>query len=226
AGPWIDEAAGTWDATRKVAVQGNVSWPIAQYDEQSEADTRRISSNGLPVGMVTGTFPIAATDPAYAYDRNPNRIAATALTFTLPLVPTAAETPGCLGMGAIGVLRNGVALFAPVDEQLRDAVAYETQDVCDGHPQQASQYHYHAVPSCIVDASTGPSTVVGFALDGVPIVVERDASGALPKNADLDACHGRTSPILLDGEVVTMYHYSATLEFPYALGCLRGTVTS
>jgi hypothetical protein len=38
-------------------------------------------------------------------------------------------------------------------------------------------------------------------------VVERDAAGDLPTNADLDECHGRTSPILLDGEVVTMYHY-------------------
>lgn len=226
AGPWIDEAAGTWDATKKVSVQGSVSWPMAQFDERVGADTRTLAGNGLPVGQVTGTFPIAASDPAYAYDRNPNRIAATAFSYALPRTPTAAATPACLGMGAIGVLRNGVVLFAPVDEQHRDAVAYETQDVCDGHPQQASQYHYHDVPSCIVTAATGPSTVVGFALDGYPIVVERDASGRLPTNADLDACHGRTSPILLDGQVVTSYHYSATSEFPYALGCLHGTVTS
>lgn len=56
--------------------------------------------------------------------------------------------------------------------------------------------------------------------------VERDASGGLPTNADLDRCHGRTSPVLLDGEVVTTYHYSATLEFPYFIGCFTGTPVS
>ncbi|MBL8776873.1 MAG: YHYH protein [Acidimicrobiales bacterium] len=221
-GPWIDEAAGTWDRTEKVAVQGEVSWPMAQYDEQVDGDVRTINSNGLPVDMVTGTFPVAADDPAYSYDRNPNSIAETDLSVTLPASPTVADTPTCLGKGVIGVLRNGVAIFAPVDERNRDAVAYETQDECDGHPQQTSTYHHHDVPSCVLDASTGPSTVVGFAYDGFPIVVERDADGNLPTNADLDECHGRTSSILLDGEVVETYHYSATYEFPYFMGCFRG----
>ena len=99
-------------------------------------------------------------------------------------------------------MRNGVVAFAPLDELNRDAVAYETQDECDGHPQQSGVYHYHDVPSCIVDASEGASTVVGFAYDGYPIVVERNAAGELPTNADLDECHGRTSPIMLDGDVV------------------------
>jgi len=223
AGPWIDEAAGTWDATAKVSVEGEVSWPMAKIDQTLGTTTRTISSNGLPVGDVTGTFPIAATDPAYAYDGNPNKIAAGDISLTLPLTPTAAASPGCLGKGIVGILLNGVALFAPLDELNRDAVAYETQDQCDGHPQQASLYHYHDIPSCILSAATGPSTVVGFAQDGYPIVVERDAAGNLPTDADLDQCHGRTSPIILDGQVVTTYHYSATSAFPYTLGCLAGT---
>ena len=221
-GPWIDEAAGTWDATQKVRVQGDVSWPMAQYAETVDGGSRMITSNGLPVGSVTGTFPIAADDPAYSYDRNPNTIAESDLAVTLPVNPTVNDTPTCVGKGTIGVLRNGVALFAPVDERNRDAVAYETQDQCDGHPQQSSTYHYHDIPSCILDAATGSSTVVGFAYDGFPIVVERDAAGELPTDADLDECHGRTSPIELDGAVVTVYHYSATSEFPYFVGCFRG----
>lgn len=223
AGPWMDEAAGTWDLTQKVSVQGAVEWPMAQYSETIEGDQRVIASNGLPVGSVTGTFPVAADDPAFNYDRNPNTIGETALSVSLPVTPTVGATATCLGKGTIGVLRNGVALFAPVDELNRDAVAYETQDQCDGHPQQSGTYHYHDIPSCVRDASTGASTVVGFAYDGYPIVVERDANGDLPTNADLDECHGRTSPILLDGAVVTTYHYSATYEFPYFVGCFHGT---
>lgn len=224
AGPWLDETAGTWDATKKVSVQGSVAWPMAAYSETVDGDRRTITSSGLPVGEVTGTFPIAADDPAYAYDRNPNSIAESDISISLPLSPVAAATPSCLGKGSIGVLRNGVALFAPVDELNRDAVAYETQDACDGHPQQSSTYHYHDVPSCIRDAATGSSTVVGFADDGFPIVVERDEAGNLPTNADLDECHGRTSAITLDGVVTERYHYSVTSEFPYVVGCLHGAL--
>ena len=54
-------------------------------------------------------------------------------------------------------------------------------------------YHYHNVPSCLRNKATGASTVVGFAFDGIPIVVERDASGTLPTNANLDEWHSRTS---------------------------------
>jgi hypothetical protein len=223
AGPWIDEANGTWDSTAKVSVQGEVSWPQAAYSETIEGDQRVIVTNDLPTEQMTGTFPIAADDPAYQYDRNPNRIAEQTFTVSLPTAPEVAESPSCLPAGAIGVLRNGVYTFASLDELNRDAVAWETQDLCEGHPQQSSSYHYHNVPSCLFDAAQGASTVVGFAFDGFPIVVERDAEGNLPANANLDECHGRTSPIVLDGEVVETYHYSATLEFPYFIGCYRGT---
>jgi len=223
AGPWIDEAAGTWNANEKLSVQGSVAWPMAKYSEVIEGSERKISSNGLPVGDVTGTFPVATDDPAYSYDRNPNTIAETSVSKSLPVTPTPAATPGCLGKAAIGVLKNGVVLYAPLDERNRDAVAYETQDDCDGHPQQSSNYHYHDVPSCLLAAATGPSTVVGFAYDGFPIVVERNAAGELPTNADLDECHGRSSPVLLDGKVVTTYHYSATSGFPYTVGCYHGS---
>ena len=223
AGPWIDEAAGTWNANEKLSVQGSVAWPMAKYSEVIEGSERKISSNGLPVGDVTGTFPIATDDPAYSYDRNSNSIAATAVSKSLPVTPSPAATPRCLGGGDIGVLKTGVVLFAPLDQRNRDAVAYETQDDCDGHPQQSSVYHYHDVPSCLLAAATDPSTVVGFANDGFPIVVERNAAGELPTNADLDDCHGRNSPVLLDGKVVTTYHYSATSEFPYTVGCYHGS---
>lgn len=222
AGPWIDEASGTWDKTAKLSVQGSVEWPMAKYSETVAGGVRSILSNGLPVGHVTGVFPIAASDPAFAYDRNPNRISEQDVAYELPVAPEPAATPGCLPGGAVAIMRNGVVAFAPLDEKNADAVAYETQDECDGHPQQVGEYHYHDVPSCIIEASVGPSTVVGFAIDGYPIVVERDANGELPTNADLDECHGRTSEVLLDGEVVEIYHYSATHEFPYFIGCFHG----
>ena len=43
-------------------------------------------------------------------------------------------------------------------------------------------------------------------------------------NKDLDACHGTTSKVWFNGKHVRMYHYVATHEFPYTVGCFRGTV--
>lgn len=218
-GPWIH--GNTWNRTQKVAVTGNKSWPQANFTVQVNADTRTIKTDGLPVETVTGNFPIAPSDPAYQYDRNPNSIAKSPTTVELPVSPEPSAKPSCTSGGAIGVLLNGVYLFNGVDATGRDAVAYEEQDVCQGHPQQQSTYHYHDIPTCLMDNAKGPSTVVGWAYDGYPIVVERDAENNLPTNADLDECHGRTSPVVIDGEMVTTYHYSATIEFPFTIGCFH-----
>ncbi|HEY6280517.1 MAG TPA: hypothetical protein VIW72_01815, partial [Burkholderiales bacterium] len=40
---------------------------------------------------------------------------------------------------------------------------------------------------------------------------------------DLDECHGRVSTILWDGKEMSMYHYVLTREYPYTVGCFRGT---
>ncbi len=224
-GPWLNVAAGTWDSTTKLTVKGEVSWPTAKYTETVSGANRVLTSNNLPVNIKSGTFPIAADDPSYAYDKNPGKITATDTVFTLVETGTVASKPTCMNEGAVGMLRNGVRIYNALDGRGDDAVAHESQDLCQGHPAMTT-YHYHNIPSCLRDAATGPSTVVGWMADGFPMVVERDATGALPTNADLDECHGRTSPILLDGNVVTLYHYSATLEFPYSIGCYKGTAKS
>ena len=221
-GPWI--TGSTWNSTTKVVVAGSKSWPQAAFTSSLSSSTRLFTTNNLPKNGLTGTFPIASTDPAYAYDRNPNSIgSSTTSTIRITTTPTVSSTPKCLGNGAIGIMLNGVTLYNSLDGPGRDAVANESQDLCQGHPESNSQYHYHNVSTCLSSKVTSNSEVVGWAYDGYPIVVERDAAGNLPNNADLDACHGRTSPITVDGKVVTQYHYSATLEFPYTLGCFRGT---
>ena len=118
---------------------------------------------------------------------------------------------------------NGVVLNSPVDAEGRDAVAWEGQDPCQGHPNPLDGYHHHSISPCVPDEGTGQSEVVGFALDGYPITGHRGADGEVLTNADLDECHGTTSEITLDGEQVTTYHYAATWEFPYTVGCYHGT---
>jgi hypothetical protein len=223
AGSWINDSAGTWDSEAKVAVAGSVDWPSANYSDTTSVTNRALTTDDLPQKDPTGTFPIARADPAYQFDTNPNHIASQTITLTLPANPTAAAAPACVSLGYIGVLANGVLLFDALDDAGRDAVAHETQDTCDGHPDGQERYHYHNVASCIRNRSTGSSTLVGYALDGYGIYVERDAKGNLPTNADLDACHGRTSQVEWNGQQTTTYHYDATLEYPYTIGCFHGT---
>ena len=118
---------------------------------------------------------------------------------------------------------TGSALFSAFDAGGRDAVAWEAQDVCSGHPQMQGAYHYHALSACISDPGTGQSNLLGYAYDGFGIYGMRGADGKELTNADLDECHGTTSPVMWDGKLVTMYHYVATREFPYVMGCFKGT---
>jgi hypothetical protein len=223
-GPWIEYDAETWDATIKPFVEGSVSWPRAFYAESVDRETRSILTANLPTEQMTGNFPIADIDPVKQFDRNPNQIAEKAVELALSANPLVAAEPSCVGMGAVGVLKNGVYLYNAIDASGGDAVAHETQDLCDGHPDGGDYYHYHDVPSCLLDATvvTG-STLVGYALDGFGIYVEFDSKGNLPTNADLDECHGRTSTVLFNGVEQSMYHYSATREFPFTVGCYAGT---
>jgi hypothetical protein len=219
AGPWINRD-GTWNATTKIAVEGSVAWPDAAHSVTVANAMRTITTNGLP-NHNTGTFPIATSDPAYAYDRNPGSIRARSLAYSVPQMPAVNAEPACLGLGPIGIMLTGPALFNALDAQGHDAVEHESQDRCHGHPA-GPLYHYHDVTTCVADPGAGHSALLGYARDGFGIYGNRGESGAALTNADLDACHGHTHAILWDGVMVVMYHYHATKEYPYTLGCYRG----
>jgi len=217
AGPWFH--GDTWDPTEKPHVQGTVYWPEAEYSLSDQGANLLFRGNGLPIEEPTGIFPIAFTDPAYVWDTNPNRIAAQNLRFEIPADPVLAAEPTCLPMGMIGFTVSGVAFYNALDDAGRDAAAHEIQDSCDGHPQASSQYHYHSASPCIPGVDT--DQVVGWALDGFPILGLKDADGDDVTNDDLDACHGRAETVTVDGRT---YHYAyhLTREYPYVLGCFSG----
>jgi hypothetical protein len=207
-----------------VAVEGAVKWPAAYYRVTVRGGKRVIAFNDLPIDHTTGVFPIRSTDPAFKYDRNPNHIAPHSFDWKLPLHPKLARTASCTNGGQIGVLSDGVVLFNALDGEGRDAGAHEVLDRCQGHPDMSSTYHHHDIPSCILArAPKGRTTLVGYALDGFGIYVEKSVNGTMPGNSELDACHGTTSRVLWDGKLTRIYHYVATLEYPYTVGCFRGT---
>ncbi len=221
AGPWIH--GSTFDLTAKAVVDGRVTWP-GSVRFSLGSSTFRVAGNGLPRGTPTGTFPIARSDDAYAYDRNPNAIATQTVSLALPAHPKLAARASCLPMGMIGIAVNGVAIFNALDDAHRDAVAHETQDLCEGHPQLRGVYHYHSIPPCLTGSTRAKQQrLVGYALDGFAIFGPRGENGKLLADTNLDACHGHVATVTLHGKRVRVYHYHATLEYPYTLGCFRGT---
>lgn len=80
-------------------------------------------------------------------------------------------------------------------------------------------YHYHQAASCIegyLDAwDTKSEFFIGVALDGFPIYSMYDSDGELVTNSQLDDCHGY--------DPGTGYRYIANTEFPYMVGCFKGT---
>jgi hypothetical protein len=218
-GEWIQN--GFWQPDKKIQVQGGVSW-TSSLSLALEGEKRLLRANNLPKHQ-TGIFPIQASDPAYQYDRNPNRIAAQNILLELPTTPTQAANPSCLPMGMIGFALSGVAIYNALDLAGRDAAAYEIQDSCDGHPERSGQYHYHNYSKCLTDtAKNAHSDLVGYALDGFGIYGLLGEDGKALENADLDECHGHTHMVVWDGKAQHIYHYHMTKAYPYTLGCFRG----
>ncbi len=169
----------TWDYCTKLEVNGRIKWPNGSYRVRTSHGRRVIKFNDLPTHDVTGIFPIRQSDPVYRHDFNPNHIASHTFDWTLPEHPKAAKTASCANMGPIGVLDDGVMLENALDGQGGDAAAHEVLDVCAGHPDQASIYHHHDIPPCILrTVKNGETKLVGYALDGCGI---RSAVTAAPR---------------------------------------------
>ncbi|MCI0552753.1 MAG: YHYH protein [Anaerolineae bacterium] len=218
-GNWLN-GDGTWDATKKAVVDGSVTWPHS-FTISVQGDQRVFTGNDLP-NHPTGVFPISPDDDAYTVDRNPNSIRVQSITLTLPANPAIAAQPNCVG-GEVGIMFSGVVIFNAFDAEGRDAGAHEVQDSCDGHPQVSGFYHYHSLSDCIEDTTAGHSALMGYAFDGFGIYGYYGEDGAELTNADLDECHGHIHVVEWDGQQVEMYHYHATHEFPYTVGCFKGT---
>jgi hypothetical protein len=219
-GPWLN-GDGTFDYTKKVEVPGSVNWP-SSFDVMVNGSVRVLTGNSLP-SHPTGEFPISRSSEAYSYDPNPNGISSSDIRIELPVIPTVRNQASCLRMGPIGVMLTGGLFFNALDAAGVDAVAHEVRDACDGHPQGQGQYHYHNLTPCVGDVEVGHSDLMGYAFDGFGIYGLRGEDGQLLANDDLGDCHGHTHDVMWDGDMVDIFHYHATWEYPYTIGCYRGT---
>ncbi|XP_001189765.2 uncharacterized protein LOC755406 [Strongylocentrotus purpuratus] len=171
-----------------------------------------IKSNDIP-DHDTGVFPTRG--------ENPNEIEEQDFSYRIAKNPVVNEESTCLPLGPIAIATNGIVMYNPWDTDDENAVEGEGAEVfdeCDGHPDGLGRYHYHKQPSsCLFTIIEGePSPLVGVAFDGFAIYGPVNEYGVLLTSDDLDECHGRYN----SGGV---YQYHTTADFPYILGCFRGT---
>lgn len=214
---WIDFVENVWSFLKKPWLpEGNFTPETGIYAETVSNEERQINVNNLPVDGKIGDWPMTNYPTLTEIDRNSGIPRSNISTFTYPISPTKTSSPTCVSLGAIGVTKNGVVIFNAADGRGEDAVAREIVDVFGGHPAR-DEYHYHFIPERLDNEylSDGHSGIVGYINDGFPIYGYRGKGGIEISNADLDFCHGHNHGKL-------GYHYHATLEYPYTVGCYMG----
>ena len=217
---WINFAQNTWNFLQKLWLPAGGFTPAAgTYSQDITDKERKITFNNLPLDGKIGDWPMTQYPDLTRIDGNPGVPAARESSFVYALNPVLADKPSCLPLGTIGVTVNGVALFNAADGRGDDAVAREIVDVFGGHPAM-TMYHYHFIPPRLDTEflEDGHSGVVGYINDGFPIYGYLGENGNEMSNNDLDECHGHDHDHL-------GYHYHATIEYPYTVGCYKGIVS-
>ena len=169
---------------------------------------------------------------------------------TFNTCPTKATSTTATGMGAIGLMFSGTVLFNPYEATstvaLSDNASYTFAstacggttctasflDPCNQHTAGGtggSTWHFHGVPTCWTSFrdGTGPSHIIGIALDGYPIYGGYDINGNAVSVSALDSCNGITSPTpeFPSGA----YHYVLPVGVTTkqsSINCYTGTVSA
>lgn len=165
------------------------------------------------------------------------------LSFSIPTKPVYTSKVTDTPLGSIGVMISGSVLFNPYEGDGKtiamssnfsitntDGTKVWFIDHCSGHPApMMGMYHYHAGSSCVidqVDTKTGPSHLIGIALDGFPIYGPRDIKGKTVPVKALDKCNGIKSPTPEFPQGIYHYVLPRTTDATSSIRCFHGVVDS
>jgi len=235
--PWVSK--GNLITISKIkTVPGAVQLPH-QFKVTVTKNTRNFKGNGIPNHPI-GTFPIPVNSAAYPYyaalpaqgyaNAAEIPVKPYALNVTVPRNPKPNASPTCINDLTTGIASQTggawhVELAPSAQLQIFDPNAALPTDRCFGHPYMA-MYHYHGYSwKCFPNqgAAGQPSPLYGYALDGFGMYGPYGENGKLVHNSELDVCHGHYGWIKWDGVWKHMYHYHLNTEYPYSIGCFRGT---
>jgi phosphatidylethanolamine-binding protein (PEBP) family uncharacterized protein len=160
----------------------------------------------------------------------------------IPLKPELADKPVSakeqLFRGAIALAANGVPIFNPIkNDGKTDTFLAGELDEFGGHCGRADDYHYHIAPTHL-QKYVGTGQPIAYALDGFPIYGlfdpvakpdEPDAEKCCPlgSHEKLDGLNGHFAPAPAGSPPGArgLYHYHASVKYPYLNGGMRGVVT-
>jgi hypothetical protein len=170
----------------------------------------------------------------------------TSSTNTFNICPSKASSTTMTNKGPIGIMVSGEFLYnafeATTTPALGDNISFSYTtggvtytpafiDKCNSHPTPINvgyTWHLHGIPLCLTatEDGSGPSHMIGIALDGYPVYGGRDINGNVITTSQLDACNGITSatPEFPNGA----YHYVLPLNTTNqysSLNCYTGTVS-
>lgn len=162
-------------------------------------------------------------------------------SFDIPSVPTFSTETTKTSLGSIGVMISGAVLYNPYEGDGTTVamannftitnsagITASFVDKCAGHPTpNVGAYHYHGLSGCVttkVDTTTGPSHIIGIALDGYFIYGANDINGKAVPASSLDECNGITSPTPEYPKGVYHYVLPGTADATSSIGCFHGKV--
>ena len=201
--------------------------------------TRHFGGNGMPPWPI-GKFPIPPSSAAYAFyhglpglppyptaDLIP--VKPYNLQVTVTRQPKVNKKPTCISSLSTGVALDGVTWHAELAganaTTFVDPNAALPTDSCFGHPWD-TKYHIHGFSwKCMTNQGQAgeASPLMGYAWDGFGVYGPRGPNGKWITNKQLDECHGMTSTVMWEGKLKKIYHYVLNNEYPYSIGCYRGT---
>lgn len=171
-------------------------------------ESRGLPSHNMMVGITSWQRQVPLAQPYYG-----------SKAWQIPLNPEPAITPtsaaNALYRGAIALAVNGVPIFNALNNRGDDAFLAGELDQWGGHAGKADDYHYHIAPLHL-QALIGADKPIAYALDGYAIYGILEVDGSEPRG--LDAYNGHIGP---NG----VYHYHASMTYPYINGGMYGKVT-
>ncbi|MFT5429816.1 MAG: hypothetical protein ACI9OJ_000488 [Myxococcota bacterium] len=233
-----DEVSSVADGN-SAAAENDSSTPVDSADSdltRCELITRSITAAGFDVDVsCDGTYAWLASDTVPDHEvmtgivATNEQIPVPAVDYAspLPLNPTKASTYTTVD-AALGVAVNGVPIYDYSAQGELDPANYDASvdtvvtgqlDVCNGHAGRGDDYHYHASPTCMIEAmpNKDDNPIIGWGFDGYPLYGHNNPDGSTVADGTLGLCNEQA-----DSTYGWRYHTSVAP--PYVFPCLIGEI--